>query len=257
MTVSPRLFLNGRIALYCGDCHDVLPEIAPHFGAECALVTDPPYEFATSGGGRFRRDRQNMNEIADAGLADGFDASIISAKLFSSAVVFAHNDQWADLLPLMKAQYDRYAICQWHKTNPMPVANKHYQPDTEIYVHAWKRGFAPIGELADKKRFIIAANGQDRDIPHPTVKPLGVMLKILRNVNADVIVDPFMGSGSTGVAAVMLGRRLIGIEKDPTFFGLALRRITDAIGLPPLLAASGTVPVDVSSDLFSPCVSGA
>lgn len=214
----------GRATLYLGDCREILPAL-PKMDA---LVTDPPYEFATSGGGIFRRDRDNMDQIQAAGLDQGFDHSVIDPNRFGCAVVFAHNDQWSKLLPYLAGQFQRYAICQWHKTNPMPVANKHYQPDTEIYVHAWNSGYHPAGALAQKQRFILAANGQDGAIDHPTVKPLPVMQKIIANVTGAVICDPFMGSGTTGVAAVQMGRDFVGIERDPKYFGIACRRIEDA-----------------------------
>jgi len=214
----------GNATLYLAACEDVLPTL----GKVDAMVTDPPYEFETSGAGIFRTNRKNMDEITAAGLDKGFDHSILSSAQFNSAVVFAHNDQWSELLPYLARQFDRYAICQWHKTNPMPVANRHYQPDTEIYVHAWNKGFHPLGELPQKQRFIIAPNGQDQDIGHPTVKPLPVMQKIIHNVNGELILDPFCGSGTTGVAAVMAGRRFIGIEREPKYFDIACRRIEDA-----------------------------
>ena len=214
----------GRARLACADCREVLPTL----GKVDAVVTDPPYKFETRGAGIFRTNRKNMDEIDAAGLADGFDHSVLSGRQFGSAAIFAHNDQWATLLPYLAAQFDRYVICQWHKTNPMPVANKHYQPDTEIYVHAWNAGFHPVGELPQKRRFIIAENGQDTSIGHPTVKPLPVMLKIATNVNAQTICDPFMGSGTTGVAAVQMGRDFIGIERKPKYFEIACRRIEEA-----------------------------
>lgn len=214
----------GFATLYLGDCGDILPAL----GKMDAVVSDPPYEFETGGAGLFRSKRDNMDQIAAAGLDKGFDHTLISSSQFGSAVVFAHNDQWAALLPHLAAEFDRYAICQWHKTNPMPVANRHYQPDTEIYVHAWAKGCHPVGELPQKQRFIIAANGQDTDIGHPTVKPLPVMQKIITNVNGQIICDPFMGSGTTGVAAVRAGRRFVGIEMNERYFDIACKRIDDA-----------------------------
>lgn len=214
----------GRATLYLGDCRDILPTL----GKVDAVVTDPPYEFETNGAGIFRTNRKNMDQIAAAGLANGFDHSILSGEQFGSAVVFAHNDQWAALLPHMAGEWQRYAICQWHKLNPMPVANKHYQPDTEIYVHAWSPGFHPVGELPQKRRYILANGGQDTSIDHPTVKPLAVMAKILANVAGESVCDPFMGSGSTGVAALQAGRSFVGIEVNPRFFDIACHRIEQA-----------------------------
>ena len=222
MSYHEEIIGNARLIL--GDCREVLPTI----GKVDAVVTDPPYVFETAGAGIFRTNRKNMDDIKAAGLDQGFDQGLLTGEQFGSAVVFAHNDQWSTLLPYLASEYQRFAICQWHKTNPMPVANKHYQPDTEIYVHAWNPGFHPAGELRHKQRFILAPNGQDGDIDHPTVKPLCVMRKIIVNVTGDTVCDPFMGSGTTGVAAVQMGRQFIGIEREPKYFDIACRRIEDA-----------------------------
>lgn len=229
----------GDHVLYLGDCREVLPTL----GKIDAVVTDPPYEFDTAGAGVFRSTRRNMDEIQAKGLADGFDHSLIQADQFGAAVVFAHNDQWAGLLPHLAAQFERYAICQWHKTNPMPVANRHYQPDTEIYVHAWNPGFHPVGVLSAKKRFVIAPNGQDGSIDHPTVKPLAVMRKIVANVGGSSICDPFMGSGTTGVAALEAGRAFVGIERVEAYFDLACRRMEAAYNQPRLFADTASAAV--------------
>lgn len=221
---AQRIEQVGRALLIQADCRDVLP-LLPKVDA---VVTDPPYEFDTSGAGIFRTNRKNMDEIKAAGLSDGFDHSILRSDKFGAAVVFAHNDQWAELLPHMAGEWARFAICQWHKLNPMPVANRHYQPDTEIYVHAWSADFAPVGDLPQKKRYILANGGQDTSIAHPTVKPLQVMQKIIANVAGTTICDPFMGSGSTGVAAVSASRDFIGVEMNPVYFDIACKRISEA-----------------------------
>jgi DNA modification methylase len=232
----------GDATLYLGDCREVLPTL----GKVDAVVTDPPYVFETAGAGVFRSTRKNMDEIQAQGLADGFDHTLFRADQFGSAVFFAHNDQWAELLPYLANQYARFAICQWHKSNPMPVANQHYQPDTEIYVHAWNAGFHPVGPLSQKQRFIVAPNGQDSSIGHPTVKPLAVMTKIVGNVGGHTICDPFMGSGSTGVACAKLARSFVGIEKHPPYFDIACRRIEAAYKQPRLFDEPPPKPVQTA-----------
>lgn len=223
----------GDCTLYLGDCSDIVPML----GKVDALVTDPPYKFDTSGGGQLRSKRQNMEQIAEAGLDQGFDHSIFTGSQFGSAVFFAHNDQWAELLPYLASQFDRYAIVPWVKSNALPVANKHYRPDIEIYVHAWNIGFHPVGDLQQKKRFIIAKNGQDSDVAHPTVKPLSVMSKIICNVAGQTVLDPFLGSGSTGVACVKAGRSFIGIERHEPYFEIACDRIRRAYAQSDLLVS--------------------
>lgn len=232
----------GDATLYLGDCAAILPTL----GKVDACVTDPPYEFQASGAGIFRSNRKCMDEIQAGGLDKGFDHSILTASQFRSVVVFCHNDQLDRLLPHLSAQFDRFALLFWHKENPMPVANKHYKPDTEIYVHAWNEGGFPVGALADKGRYFIAPTGQQNEWNHPTVKPLPLMEKIVRNTNAETILDPFMGTGSTGVAALKHGRKFIGIEIQPKYFDIACKRLAEAERQPrlfdepkPKAAASG------------------
>ncbi|VTO10661.1 DNA methyltransferase [Brevundimonas vancanneytii] len=109
------------------------------------------------------------------------------------------------------------------------MANKHYRPDTEFWIHAWLSGAHPIGTLADKARWILSENGRFTGVDHPTVKPEAVMDKVLATINAARICDPFMGSGSTGVAAVKRGLIFTGIELDGKHFDTACRRIEQAV----------------------------
>lgn len=114
--------------LYCGDAYTIRPSL----GFMDADVMDPPYLIATSGGGLFRKSRTTMDEIADLGIDQGFDLSIINPLLCGAAVVFCHNDQLPDLLQDMRGNFERFALCDWYKPSPMPVANKHYVPDREF-----------------------------------------------------------------------------------------------------------------------------
>jgi DNA modification methylase len=92
--------------------------------------------------------------------------------------------------------------------------------------------------LREKQRFIIAPNGQDTSISHPTVKPLAVMTKIIGNVGGDTVLDPFMGSGTTGVACVKRGKRFIGIERHEPYFNIACDRIRKAYAQPDMFAST-------------------
>ena len=212
----------GNARLILGDSYKVLPTL----GWVDAIVTDPPYEFRAEGGGLYRALRKGMDQILDEGLADGFDHSIINPLLCGSVVVFCHNDQLPKLLPYLDGSFERQAVCIWRKKNPQPVANKHYRPVMEFYVHAWNRGHHPRGTLEDLDRMIVAmaARGEAK-FGHPTVKPDEVMDKIVRNAAPGMICDPFMGTGSTGVAALKAGRRFIGIENNPVHFETAVGRV--------------------------------
>lgn len=219
-----RVEVIGGATLYLGDCAEILPTL----GAMDAAVFDPPYDFPTAGAGRFRKARKGMEGIIAAGLDRGFDLDLFGPAQFRALVLFCHNDQLVDLLPRLHARYARWVVCQWHKTNPLPVANKHYRPDTEFWIHAWLPGAHPIGTLAEKSRWIEAENARHSGVAHPTVKPDAVMDKVLAPVNARSVCDPYMGSGSTGRAALKRGMKFVGIEIDPTFFDLACGRIEQA-----------------------------
>lgn len=214
----------GPATLYCGDAY----EIRPTLGWFDADVMDPPYVIKTSGGGSFRKHRPYLDQIKDEGLDRGFDHAIINPLLCGSTVVFCHNDQLPEVAATMKGLFHRYALCVWRKTTPMPVANKHYVPEIELYFHAWQRGYHPVGDLNALKRVFECRSRALKDFGHPTVKPDELMAKIIANVNGQTICDPFMGTGSTGVAAVKAGKLFTGIEHNPAHFETAVRRITEA-----------------------------
>src|SRR5690606_28135970 len=81
--------------------------------------------------------------------------------------------------------------------------------------------------------------GVDKVTDHPTEKPVPVMAEYVRNSSqrGDVVLDPFMGSGTTGVAAAQLGRRFVGIELDPQHFETACERIEAAYARPDLYSS--------------------
>lgn len=219
--------IGNRVTLYCGDAYAIRPTL----GWMDADVMDPPYEFRAEGGGQYRKARKGgMDQIVDEQLHKGFDHTIVNPLLCGAAVVFCHNNQLAKLLPYLDVSFERLALCMWRKRNPQPLANKHYRPDSEFYVHCWSRGYHPQGTLAEKARTVDAYSVRGKaKFGHPTVKPEAVMDKILRNVAGSTICDPFMGTGSTGVAAVKAGKAFVGIEQNPTHFETACRRIAAAL----------------------------
>ncbi|QZP06816.1 site-specific DNA-methyltransferase [Caenibius sp. WL] len=215
----------GPATLYLGDAYVIRPALG-RFDAD---VMDPPYEFRAEGGGMYRAARKGMDQIIDEGLHHGFEHAIINPLLCGSVVVFCHNDQLPKLLPYIDGNFERFALCSWRKTNPQPVANKHYRPVNEFYIHAWSKGFHPAGSLADLDRQIEAFSPRgELKFGHPTVKPDAVMDKIVRNVNGESIIDPFMGTGSTGVAAIKAGKRFVGIERQKHHYLTAVERISKA-----------------------------
>lgn len=211
----------GPHRLYLGDAYTIRPTLG---WMDCDCM-DPQYLFDNSGGGAFRKSRVGATMIVDEGLDQGFDHAIINPLLCGSVVVFCHNDQLPKLLPYIDGLFHRFCLLFWQKPNPSPMANKHYLADTEPYIHAWSRGYAPQGEHHDKHRFVMSGSMPSKTFGHPTVKPDAVMDKIMRNVSGSTVCDPFMGTGSTGVAAARAGKVFHGIEHNERHFLTACDRI--------------------------------
>lgn len=215
----------GPHRLYLGDAYALRPTL----GWMDADILDPPYKIRAEGGGQYRKDRPRFDQIVAEELHKDFDRSIINPLQCGAAIVFASNDQLADLLAHLRGNFHRYALCIWQKTNPQPIANKNYRTDVEFYIHAWRADHHPIGTVSEKLRVTTtgAPRGKMR-FGHATPKPDVLMSKIVGNAAGRTICDPFMGTGATGIAAIRAGRIFTGIEHNPRHFETAVRRITAA-----------------------------
>lgn len=214
----------GPHTLYHADAYHLRPKLG-FFDAE---FMDPPYRFDNRGGGTFRKSRTGAEMIVQEELDQGFDHTIVNPLRAGAVVVFCHNDQLPDLLAYIKPRYQRFCVLGWIKKNPSPMRNKHYLADVEPYIHAWNPGYHPVGEHHDMHRWVSSGTMPAKVFGHPTVKPIDVMDKILRNLKGRTVIDPFMGTGSTGVAAIRNGKIFTGIERNPKHFATAVDRITAA-----------------------------
>ena len=226
-----RVEVIGECTLYLGDCRDVLPTLGP----VDAVITDPPYGIgkdkgASTGGldgsGRYvRRPKQYAGEWdAERPSPETFAAMLSAGRC---AVIWGGN-YFADLLP----QGGRWLF--WDKNNNMPTYS-----DGEM---AWTN----IKGVAVKK-FLHYNQCVDGERAHPTQKPLPLMEWCLGFLpDARTILDPFMGSGTTGVACVNLGRSFIGIERDPDYFDIACKRIDEAVRQPRLFQEPKPVQIQES-----------
>jgi DNA modification methylase len=205
---------DGRVQLFNQDCMEVLPWLP----CVDVCITDPPYEIDAKGGG-IATNRQYLHDTE--GFTDcGFDYSILTP--FGNWVCFGTLKQVPKLIE--NAAGRRHMLVTWNKPNPTPLCNGNYLPDTEYIVHAWEAGQL-FGDYEDKSRFFVLPATQGKD--HPNEKPLALMEKLVRSASRQnqTVVDPFMGSGTTGVACVREGRRFIGCEVVPKHFRKACRRI--------------------------------
>ncbi len=222
-----RIEIIGDCTLYLGDCREILPTL----GNVDAVVTDPPYEFVPMGGGIGGR-RQVYKDIYRADLHLGFNPDMLLG-VSDSITVFCAKAQFSDMLKFAETNGFRWNLTTFNKTNPTPLCGANYLPDAEYIFHFWKNCRLG-GGYHDKSRFYVSPASGDSTL-HPTIKPVGLMEKLVR-VSIDkegaVTLDPFMGSGTTGVACVKLGRKFIGIELEPRYFDIACRRIEQAYAQP-------------------------
>ena len=116
----------------------------------------------------------------------------------------------------------------WHKTNAIPFTCNTWKNDIEYIVLGWsKKKHQPAPQDQKNKTFISSIC---TDNFHPTSKPVALMSKYCKVLvpAGGIVLDPFMGSGTTGVAAIQLGRKFIGIEREIKYFDIACKRIEQA-----------------------------
>jgi len=207
-------------AIACGDCRLVLPKL-PKVDL---VLTDPPYVVSAKGCG-LAGNRQYLKDITETGIDGGFDVSLLDG--FEDWFCFCGKQQLAEIIAA--AECGNWMLITWGKTNPMPLVNSNYLPDTEYIVHKWSKGRL-FGAYADKSRFVVTKNAKS-GFDHPTVKPVAVVLKCINlgTEKGDTILDPFMGSGTTLRAAKDLGRRAIGIEREEKYCEIAARRLQQEV----------------------------
>ena len=202
----------GRATLYLGDCRDILPTLEP----VDLVCTDPPYGISAAKRGTIGTSKKGA--VVDYGKAD-WDNEPIAAETLAAVraagkwnIVFGGN--YYECPP---------ASCWlvWDKCNTGDFA------DCEL---AWTNLPKAVRRIRYLWNGMIREPGAQRG-DHPTQKPLEVMKWCIGHApQSETILDPFMGSGTTGVAAIQLGKAFIGIEREERYFEAACRRIREANG---------------------------
>ena len=206
---------NG--VLYHGDCLEIMPHLEP----VDLVLTDPPYDIhAGYGGGCFGK-RNHL--VKTGGFTDGgCDYGFLNGN--KNWFCFCSLKQLDELL-LVAAKCDRRNLITWCKPNPVPTCNNKYLPDVEYVVHGFSSGRL-FGNYKDKSSFSIENCG-NKTTDHPNEKPIGLIQRLLvcGSEAESLILDPFLGSGTTAVACERLNRRWIGIEISSKYCAIAKQRI--------------------------------
>ncbi len=228
MSYQRKETLAEGVELYLGDCREILPTL----GKVDAVVTDPPYGIHF-GHGRSRRNRVSAlawgtgSRSEDRGWSniigddEPFDPS--PWLRFPQIVLFGAN-HFADKLP---------AAAGWLVWDKRDGSASDNHSDCEL---AWTNLKTPARLHRQLWRGVVRAGEDNAAISpkwHPSQKPYELMRWVV-GFTTGTILDPFMGSGTTGVAAVKLGRKFIGIEIEPKYFDVACRRISEALKQPDL-----------------------
>lgn len=227
MTEPRREVLAEGVELWLGDCMDVLP-LLPLLPRAAAVVSDVPYGMNwDTDSTRFSGGNHAPGEGRDdwgAILSDDRPFDPAPWLAFAECILFGSN-HYAARLPVG-------TTLVWMKKAPHLFGT--FLSDAEL---AWQKG--GHGVYLYFESFVRQTREREAGgvLAHPTQKPIGLMSWCIDRVRAPHIIDPFMGSGTTGVAAVRMGRRFTGIELDPRHFDTACRRIGDALRQPDLLIA--------------------
>jgi len=217
----------GDCTLYLGDCREVMPTI----GKVDAVVADPPYGVNYQGSKRkdgskgfgyasFEDTPENIARVCVPAIR-------IAISMASCGVITPGNAN-SHLYDAPRTQGAIFYPCganlgPWGFSCSQPLFYYGKDPYLSHGLGSMPNGFS-------------TSESSDRTIEHPCPKPEGVVKWLVRRVSFDghTILDPFMGSGTTGVACVKLGRRFIGIEIEPKYFDIACKRIDAATREPRL-----------------------
>lgn len=222
----------GNCELYLGDTKEILPQLAAQNVRAKIAVCDPPY-LLTSGGctntpmrGAFSPDRYDNGGhlvACDIDWPEIMDLIFMILAERSHAYIMSNNRNIQPMLNAAeKAGFGFHNLLVWDKVSATP--NRWYMKNAEFTGFFYK---GKAYEINDCSSMSLIRYPHRDESNHPTEKPVSLMELYIRNSSQedDTVIDPFMGSGSTGVAAVRAGRRFIGMELDAGHFQTACDRI--------------------------------
>ena len=233
-----RIETIGDCTLYHGDCLEILPTLE----RVDAVITDPPFSSgartdagksvrgAMLRGAKWQSDWFSHDNMATHGFLTLMRMLGRSVLEQSSAGARSH---WFIDWRMYPNLYGALESCGWIVKNLIVWDKKHfgmganYRNQHELILYAEKQGAVFPSHSTGNVIQVPRIDGNH----HPTEKPIELIEKLIEasTVVGEVILDPFSGSGTTGVACVELGRKFVGIEIDPVYFDIACRRIEQAV----------------------------
>lgn len=224
--------LADNVTIYLGNCLEVIPTFGPN--TFDALVSDPPYGIEDIVGGYGRK---QLAEVGHHDLTIASDKSLDAMTEMLNLVKLFKQNMWLALFYSCRispqffqatSMLDYFGEVIWDKKAPGLGSQIRYQHENVGFFTLGNP--EPLGTLPSVKTYM-PLKGEEKSV-HPHEKPLPVMHTICSVVPGKVILDPFMGTGSTGAAAVQLKRGFIGIELEQKYFDLARAKINNALRQP-------------------------
>lgn len=221
-----------------GDSRELIKQIPDN--SVDFICTDPPYNLGKYSTGNieltWRKDFNNdvaswdMDTLEPEEWKEEF-MRVLTPK--GNIFIFTSYNLMGKWHEVFDPLFDTFQFMVWHKTNPAPKFRKAgFLNSCELIVCLWNKGHTwNFGKQNEMHNFIetpiCMGNERIKEPKHPTQKPLKVMRRLieLASLPGDVVLDPFAGVASTGVAALELGRKFIGIEKDPSFYDASCKRL--------------------------------
>ena len=226
--------------LFNADCFKKMKQIPDN--SINLILCDPPYNLAnySTGNMNFSWRAEVNNDVAEwdekplnpADLVSEFKGII---KPDGNIFIFTSYNLIGKYHEVFDPVFDTFQFMVWHKTNPIPnIRKSSFLNSCELIVCLWNKGhtwnFSKQNEMHNFIENPICMGTERLKNPkHPTQKPVKILehiIKIASNEN-DIVLDMFMGVGSTGVACLNLNRRFIGIEIDKTYFEASVERLAN------------------------------
>lgn len=225
-------------SIILGDAYKVVKDLKDK--SVDLIVIDPPYEMSKSAGSNNYISKalgKVTGELEVDGLTAGIDISILDDLMRimrkPNIYIWCNKKQIISYLDYFVVKNKcSFEILTWIKTNPIPAYGKNYLIDKEYCLY-FRKGIALHTTYESAKTYwITPTNVKDkRKYQHPTIKPLEIIETLINNSSSpgQVVLDCFLGSGTTVVAAKKLGRRYIGIEYNSKYYEVAKKRISEVI----------------------------
>ena len=233
--------MNGsRLTLQHGDCRELLCRL-PDASVDL-LLTDPPYNLGpySTGNMQFKWRGAINNDLAawdrEFDPADHRDEFLRVLKPTGNLFAFCSYNLLGRWHAVFDPLFDTFQFFVWHKSNPVPkIRRQGFLNSCELIVCMWNKGHTwNFGRQREMHNFFegpICMVPERTKVPkHPAQKPVKLLKHLVSIASSpdDLVLDPFMGVGSTGIAALELGRRFTGMELDPDYFAAAKGRLAAA-----------------------------